>query len=99
MSSSVALQEGLASSTRLEVKWDVMDSAATKSIVIGEHRKKRTLRISTVKGHMLVSLTYSCGLTVSVLLLSTVFMSQTLTFSLQITQNLHSTHSLGEEMY
>lgn len=53
MSSSVAFQEGLALSTSLEVKWDVMDSAATKSTVIGEHGKKRTLRISTVKGHML----------------------------------------------
>lgn len=53
MRSSVALQEGLALSTSLEVKWDVMDRAATKSTVIGEHRKKGTLRISTVKGHIL----------------------------------------------
>lgn len=87
MSSSVALQERLALSTILEVKWDVMDSAATKSTVIGEHRKRRTLRIRIVKGHML---TYSFGLTISVLLFSTVFMSQTLTISPQITQNLSS---------
>lgn len=39
MSSSIALQEGLPLSTSLEVKWDMMDSAATKSTVVGERGK------------------------------------------------------------